>query len=89
MFNRFENWTDNELRNAIWMAKNGTVPKGGYPREWYEEELYRRTGSRKGFHEEGLTMTFCEMHKNSGGCKECPNRYVCTDSPLKIKRQPK
>jgi hypothetical protein len=28
-------------------------------------------------------VTFCEMHKNSGGCKECPNRYVCKDSPLK------
>jgi len=28
-------------------------------------------------------MTFCEMHKASGGCEECPNRYVCEDSPLK------
>lgn len=48
----FENWTDDELRNAIWMDKNAMVPKGGYPREWYEEELSRRTGSKKGFHEE-------------------------------------
>ncbi len=30
-------------------------------------------------------MTFCEMHKNNGGCQECPNRYVCKDSPLKTK----
>jgi hypothetical protein len=27
-------------------------------------------------------MTFCEMHKNSGGCEECPNRWVCENSPL-------
>jgi hypothetical protein len=47
----FENWTDDELRNAIWVAKNGMVPRCGYPLEWYEEELYRRTGSKKGFHE--------------------------------------
>jgi len=28
-------------------------------------------------------MTFCEMHKNDGGCQECPNRWVCKDSTLK------
>lgn len=27
-------------------------------------------------------MTFCEMHKQSGGCNECPNRWVCKKSEL-------
>ncbi len=27
-------------------------------------------------------MTFCEMHKQSGGCTECPNRWVCKKSGL-------
>lgn len=48
----FENWTDEDLRGAIWTHKNGMIPRGGYPLEWYEDELYRRTGSKKGFHEE-------------------------------------
>ncbi len=31
-------------------------------------------------------MTFCEMYKNSkSSCDGCPNRYACTDSPLKSK----
>lgn len=29
-------------------------------------------------------MTFCEMYKRN--CEECPNRYVCKDSPLKVIR---
>lgn len=32
-------------------------------------------------------MTFCEMHKNSGGCEECPNRWVCENSALKLKKE--
>ena len=27
-------------------------------------------------------MTFCEMHKQDGGCTECPNRLVCKKSGL-------
>ncbi len=34
-------------------------------------------------------MTFCEMHKSSGGCEECPNRYVCNNSTLKTKIEQK
>lgn len=48
----FGNWAISDLRNAIWIIKNGSVAKGGYPLEWYEDELERRTGSRRGFHEE-------------------------------------
>lgn len=44
--------TTDQLQNAIWMDKNGMVPVGGCPREWYEDELERRTGSRKGYHED-------------------------------------
>ncbi len=29
-------------------------------------------------------MTFCEMHKSSGGCIECPNRYVCNKADKEI-----
>ena len=47
----FENWTEGELRNAIWTIENGSIARGGYPLEWYEDELYRRTGSRNGYHE--------------------------------------
>jgi hypothetical protein len=47
----FKNWTITELKNAIWTMKNSMVAKGGYPLEWYEDELYFRTGSKKGFHE--------------------------------------
>ncbi|WP_251616973.1 hypothetical protein [Senimuribacter intestinalis] len=47
-----ERMTINELKNAIWMDKNGMCPMGGFPREWYEDELEKRTGSRKGYHEE-------------------------------------
>lgn len=48
----FKNWTVDDLACAIWDYKNFRVPKGGYPLEWYEDELYRRTGSRKGWHED-------------------------------------
>lgn len=27
-------------------------------------------------------MTFCEMHKQDGGCTECPNRWICKKSGL-------
>ena len=47
-----ERMTINELKNAIWMDKNGMCPMGGFPREWYEDALEKRTGSRKGYHEE-------------------------------------
>ena len=34
-------------------------------------------------------MTFCEMNKSpKTGCNECPNRWVCDDSPLKVKKAP-
>lgn len=33
-------------------------------------------------------MTFCDMHKTSG-CEECPNRWVCDNSPLKVNRSGK
>jgi hypothetical protein len=39
-------------------------------------------GVKDGSH---TSITFCEMHKRSGGCPECPNRFVCDNSPLKIK----
>ncbi|WP_193774791.1 hypothetical protein [Vallitalea guaymasensis] len=48
----FKNWTVENLKNAIWQYKNGVVPRGGYPLKWYENELYIRTGSKKGFHED-------------------------------------
>lgn len=47
-----EQMTENNLKNAIWMCKNGMVPTGGYPLEWYEEELFKRTGSKRGYHED-------------------------------------
>ena len=48
----FKNRTDDELRNDIWAIKSQGPPGvGGYPLEWYEDELERRTGSRKGFHD--------------------------------------
>jgi len=40
-----------ELKNAIWQDKNGMVPVGGLPLEWYEDELEKRTGTRRGYHE--------------------------------------
>lgn len=49
----FQNWSDDDLKHAIWQIKGcNTVAKGGYALEWYEDELERRTGSRKGFHED-------------------------------------
>ena len=48
----FENWSINDLQGAIWMHKNGTVPVGGYPLDWYENELFKRTGSKNGWHED-------------------------------------
>ncbi len=43
----------NDLKNAIWQIKRcGTVAVGGYPLEWYEDELYYRTGSKAGYHED-------------------------------------
>lgn len=44
--------TINQLKNAIWQIKNGMVAIGGYPLEWYEEDLYLLTGNKKGYHEE-------------------------------------
>jgi len=40
-----------ELKNSIWSMKNGMTAVGGYPIEDYENELYLRTGSKKGYHE--------------------------------------
>ncbi|OQB15746.1 MAG: hypothetical protein BWY15_00459 [Firmicutes bacterium ADurb.Bin193] len=37
-----ERLTVQELENALRFDSIGTVPVGGYPREWYEEELFRR-----------------------------------------------
>jgi len=42
----------NDLKNAIWMCKSGMCPIGGLPLEMYENELYFRTGSKAGYHEE-------------------------------------
>lgn len=44
--------TECQLKDAIFLSKRcGIVPVGGYPVKWYEDELERRTGSRKGWHE--------------------------------------
>lgn len=43
--------TENELRNAIWMCRSGMCPIGGRALEDYENELFRRTGDKKGYHE--------------------------------------
>lgn len=40
-----------DLKNAIWVHKNGMVPVGGLSLEWYEDELVKRTGTRRGYHE--------------------------------------
>jgi hypothetical protein len=40
-----------ELKNAVWQNKNGMVAVGGLPLEWYEDELEKRTGTRRGYHE--------------------------------------
>lgn len=45
-----------ELKNAVWQDKNGMVPVGGLPREWYEDELEKRTGTRRGYHETELQI---------------------------------
>lgn len=45
-----------ELKNSIWQDKNGMVPVGGLPREWYEDELEKRTGTRRGYHETELQI---------------------------------
>lgn len=47
----FKNWTIDNLKNSIWMMKNGMSAVGGYPLEYYENELFSRTGSKKGYHE--------------------------------------
>ena len=44
--------TVDELKNAIWKYNIGVCPVGGYPIEWYRDELENRTGSRKGYHED-------------------------------------
>lgn len=46
-----EKMSISDLKNSIWMSKGHMVPVGGLPLEWYEDELERRTGSRKGYHE--------------------------------------
>lgn len=44
--------TESQLKDAIFLSKRcGIVPVGGYQVKWYEDELERRTGSRKGWHE--------------------------------------
>lgn len=43
--------TVEQLKNAIWMMKNGMVAIGGYPLEWYEQALFALTGETKGYHE--------------------------------------
>ncbi len=54
MTSLFKDWNDNELKNAIWISAGcHSVPRGGYPEEWYRDEIERRTGSRLGYHEEG------------------------------------
>ena len=45
--------TIGELKHALWTESRGMVPVGGLPREWYEDELELRMGSRDGCHEEG------------------------------------
>ena len=44
--------TVDELKHAIWIDSTGSVPKGGLPIDRYRDELERRTGSRKGWHED-------------------------------------
>ena len=45
--------TIGDLKHALWTESLGMVPVGGLPREWYEDELELRMGSRDGCHEEG------------------------------------
>lgn len=44
--------TVKQLKNAIWSCRNGNVPIGGMPIQWYRKELFRLTGETKGYHEE-------------------------------------
>lgn len=46
----FNNWSTGELKDAIWMMKNGMPARGGYPTSWYQDELERRTENRSGYH---------------------------------------
>jgi hypothetical protein len=46
-----KNLSENELKNAIWAIKNGSVAIGGLPIESYRRELLRRGLDGKGFHE--------------------------------------
>jgi hypothetical protein len=43
--------TVNQLKNAIWQYNNGIVAIGGMPIKYYRKELYKLTGSIKGYHE--------------------------------------
>ena len=47
-----ERMTIEQLKNEIWAYNNGRVPVGGLPIEMYRDELEKRTGSRKGYHED-------------------------------------
>lgn len=48
----FEDMTVDQLKNAIWMLNNGTVPMGGNcDIDEYRKELIRRGLDEKGYHE--------------------------------------
>jgi hypothetical protein len=43
--------TVEQLKNAIWIHNNGSVPVGGLPVVEYRKELTRRGEDGKGYHE--------------------------------------
>lgn len=51
MFRPFEKWSEEQLRNAIWVSESlRMVPVGGYDTEEYRKELRLRGLSDKGYH---------------------------------------
>lgn len=49
----FEDWTENDLRNAIWQLKNGMCCKGPF----MDVDLFRAELRRRGLTEEGYHNT--------------------------------
>ena len=77
----------NTIRKTYATEKNGTfyeVNNAGRVEFWSDKQpdsrIYDETEKTPPVQQgegEPETITFCEMNKRSGGCPECPNRYVC------------
>ncbi|MGP8313309.1 hypothetical protein ACG0Z4_20855 [Enterocloster aldenensis] len=71
-----EFWSDKHPESRYYqdyVCKKDTAP---------EEKMTAEPQPEAAQEDKPESITFCEMNKRSGGCEECPNRYVCKDSTI-------